>query len=86
MVGIVVHSMDFHFIKKNKATRVGRFKADWTSSPPEQQVLRASVAARGWWSEEQRPRMGWWRRSGLSGSALAEIHVARCVNSSSSAP
>jgi len=25
--------------KKNKATRVDRFKAHWPSSPPEQQVL-----------------------------------------------
>ena len=41
--------------KNNKATRVDRFKAHWPSSPPEQQVFRASVAARSG-SDEQRPR------------------------------
>jgi hypothetical protein len=42
----------FTLLKKNKATRVGRFKAHWPSSPPEQQVLRALVAARGERSDE----------------------------------
>jgi hypothetical protein len=31
----------FHFIKKKKVSRVGRYKAWWPSSPPERHVPRA---------------------------------------------
>jgi hypothetical protein len=42
MVGIVVHFMVFHFIKKTSL--VGRYKACWPSSPPGTHVSRVGNA------------------------------------------
>jgi hypothetical protein len=60
--GVVVHFMVFHFIKKNKVSLVGRYKACWPSSPPGTHVSRVGNAREKIGSCRERRSLAEWRR------------------------
>jgi hypothetical protein len=88
--GDVEFAVDFEvftLLKKRKASRVGRYKAWWSSSPPGRHVPRAGEAALSSMRAEKRQL---WRRRRLAlrvvGSVLAELLAGPCATSSRPAP